>query len=83
MSDYLNKKPIINLFVVIIIFSLDRISKFYVILQSEKNISFLVVNTVSEGELYFFIKEAITLSFSDKYFFAVFQYVGVLFMSWS
>ena len=40
MSDYLNKKPIINLFVVIIIFSLDRISKFYVILQSEKNISY-------------------------------------------
>jgi len=39
MSDYLNKKSIINLFVVIIIFSLDRISKFYVILQSEKNIS--------------------------------------------
>ena len=40
MSDYLNKKSIINLFVVIIIFSLDRISKFYVILQSEKNISY-------------------------------------------
>ena len=40
MSDYLNKKSIINLFVVIIIFSLDRISKFYVILQSEKNVSY-------------------------------------------
>ena len=40
MSDYLNKKSIINLFVVIIIFSLDRISKLYVILQSEKNISY-------------------------------------------
>ena len=40
MSDYLNKKSIINLFVVIIIFSLDRISKFYVISQSEKNLSY-------------------------------------------
>ena len=57
MSDYLNKKSIINLFVVIIIFSLDRISKFYVILQSEKNISddlfeskFLNINLVwNEG----------------------------------
>ena len=40
MSDYLNKNSIINLFTVIIIFSLDRISKFYVILQSEKNLSY-------------------------------------------
>ena len=40
MSDYLNKKSIIDLFTVIIIFSLDRISKFYVILQSEKKISY-------------------------------------------
>ena len=40
MSDYLNKKSIINLFTVIVIFSLDRISKFYVISQSEKNLSY-------------------------------------------
>ena len=40
MSDYLNKNFIINLFTVIIIFSLDRISKFYVIYQSEKNLSY-------------------------------------------
>ena len=40
MSDYLNKKSIIDLFTVIIIFSLDRISKFYVISQSEKNLSY-------------------------------------------
>ena len=40
MSDYLNKRFIINLFTVIIIFSLDRISKFYVISQSEKNLSY-------------------------------------------
>ena len=40
MSDYLNKNSIINLFTVIVIFSLDRISKFYVISQSEKNLSY-------------------------------------------
>ena len=40
MSDYLNKNSIIDLFTVIIIFSLDRISKFYVISQSEKNLSY-------------------------------------------
>ena len=40
MSDYLNKRLIINLFTVIIIFSLDRISKFYVISQGEKNLSY-------------------------------------------
>ena len=40
MSDYLNKRLIINLFTVIIIFSVDRISKFYVISQSEKNLSY-------------------------------------------
>ena len=40
MSDYLNKKSIINLFTVIVIFSLDRISKFYVISESEKNLSY-------------------------------------------
>ena len=40
MSDYLNKNFLINLLTIIIIFSLDRISKFYVILQSEKNLSY-------------------------------------------
>ena len=40
MSDYLNKNSIIYLFTLIIIFSLDRISKFYVISQSEKNLSY-------------------------------------------
>ena len=40
MSDYLNKKSIIDSLIVIIIFSLDRISKFYVISQSEKNLSY-------------------------------------------
>ena len=37
MSDYLNKNFYINFFTIIIIFSLDRISKFYVIFQNEKN----------------------------------------------
>ena len=40
MSKYLNKNFFINLLIIIIIFSLDRISKFYVILQSEKNLSY-------------------------------------------
>jgi signal peptidase II len=37
MSDYLNKNFYINFFTIIIIFSLDRISKFYVISQNENN----------------------------------------------
>ena len=37
MSDYLNKNFYINFFTIIIIFSVDRISKFYVISQNEKN----------------------------------------------
>ena len=37
MSDYLNKNFYINFFTIIIIFSFDRISKFYVISQNEKN----------------------------------------------
>ena len=37
MSDYLNKNFYINFFIIVIIFSLDRISKFYVISQNEKN----------------------------------------------
>ena len=52
-----------------------------ILLQSEKKTSFLEVSTVSEGDLYFFIKLNITLSFLDKYFLALFQYEGVLLMS--
>ena len=40
MSDYLNKNFLINLFTILSIFFLDRISKFYVISQSEKNLSY-------------------------------------------
>ena len=39
MPDYLKKKFFINLLIIIIIFSLDRISKFYIILKSETNLS--------------------------------------------
>ena len=39
MPDYLKKNYFINLLVIIIIFSLDRISKFYVIHKSETNLS--------------------------------------------
>ena len=39
MPDYLKKSFFINLFIIIIIFSLDRISKFYVIFKSETNLS--------------------------------------------
>ena len=71
MSDYLNKNSIINLFTVIIIFSLDRISKFYVISQSEKNLSydlfdskFLNINLVWNEGIAFGL-----LSFDEKYFY--------------
>ena len=39
MPDYLKKSFFINLLIIIIIFSLDRVSKFYVILNSESNLS--------------------------------------------
>ena len=71
MSDYLNKRLIINLFTVIIIFSLDRISKFYVISQSEKNFSydlfeskFLNINLVWNEGIAFGL-----LSFDEMYFY--------------
>ena len=71
MSDYLNKKSIIDLFTVIIIFSLDRISKFYVISQSEKNFSydlfeskFLNINLVWNEGIAFGL-----LSFDEMYFY--------------
>ena len=51
-----------------------------ILLHSEKNIFFLEVSTASEGDLYLLISDDITLSLLDKYFFAVFQYLGFLFM---
>tara|TARA_B100001769_G_C21927197_1_gene499801 strand:- start:42 stop:542 length:501 start_codon:yes stop_codon:yes gene_type:complete len=40
MPNYLNKNFLINLFIILVIFFSDRISKFYVISQSEKNLSY-------------------------------------------
>ena len=40
MLNYFNKNFFINLFTIVIIFFLDRSSKFYVIFQSEKNLSY-------------------------------------------
>ena len=40
MPNYLNKNFFINSFIILVIFFLDRISKFYVISQSEKNLSY-------------------------------------------
>ena len=39
MPNYLNKKFFINFFIILFIFGLDRISKFYVIFQNKKNLS--------------------------------------------
>ena len=45
MSNYLNKNFFIKLFIILVIFFLDRISKFYVISQSEKNLSYDLFQT--------------------------------------
>ena len=39
MSKYLNKSFIVNLFIILSIFSLDRFTKVYVISENEKNLS--------------------------------------------
>ena len=71
MSNYLNKNFLINLLTIIIIFALDRISKFYVISQSEKNFSydlfeskFLNINLVWNEGIAFGL-----LSFDEMYFY--------------
>ena len=50
MSDYINKKNFfVNFFLIVIIFSLDRLSKFYVISQSETNLfisQFININLI-------------------------------------
>ena len=71
MSNYIDKIFIKNFLVVIIIFSLDRISKFYVIYLSEKNLSynlfqskFLNISLVWNEGIAFGL-----LSFDEKYFY--------------
>ena len=39
MSKYLNKSFIVNLFIILSIFGLDRFTKVYVISENEKNLS--------------------------------------------
>ena len=39
MSNFLNKNLVINFFIILVIFGLDRITKLYVISESEKNLS--------------------------------------------
>ena len=45
------------------------------------NLTYSTGVSIFDGDLYFCIKAAITLSFLDRYFFALFQYLGILLMS--
>jgi len=71
MVNYLNKNFFINFFLIIFIFFLDRISKFYVISQSEKNLSadlftskFLNISLIWNEGIAFGL-----LSFDESYFY--------------
>ena len=71
MLGYFNRRFLINLITVLIIFSLDRISKSYVILLSEKNLShslfqskYLNISLVWNEGIAFGL-----LSFDEKYFY--------------
>jgi len=73
MLDYLKKNYFINLIIIIIIFSLDRISKIYVILKSETNLSsslftskFLNVNLIWNEGIAFGL-----LSFDQKLYYNI------------
>ena len=73
MPNYLKKNYFINLFIIIIIFSLDRISKFYVILKSETNLSsnlftskFLNINLIWNEGIAFGL-----LSFDQKLYYDI------------
>ena len=80
MSDYLNKNSIIDLFTVIIIFSLDRISKFYVVFKSETILSsnlfsskFLNINLIWNEGIAFGL-----LSFDQKLYYNILTLLIVL-----
>ena len=71
MVNYFNKNFFINFFLIISIFFLDRISKFYVISQSEKNLSadlftskFLNISLIWNEGIAFGL-----LSFDETYFY--------------
>tara|TARA_B100001059_G_C17775641_1_gene551078 strand:- start:250 stop:735 length:486 start_codon:yes stop_codon:yes gene_type:complete len=71
MLDFLKKSLFINFLIITIIFSLDRISKFYVILKSESNFSsslftskFLNINLIWNDGIAFGL-----LSFDEKIYY--------------
>ena len=73
MLEYLKKNFFVYIFIIIIIFSLDRISKFYVILKSETNLSsnlftskFLNINLIWNEGIAFGL-----LSFDQKLYYDI------------
>ena len=77
MLDYFNKKFLFNIFLIIIIFSLDRISKIYVISQSEKNLfndlfqsKFLNISLIWNEGIAFGL-----LSFDEGYFYNILTFL--------
>ena len=80
MTDYLKKNFFINLLIIIIIFSLDRVSKFYVILKSETNLSsslftskFLNINLIWNEGIAFGL-----LSFDQKLYYNILTLLIIL-----
>ena len=77
MFDYLNRKFLFNIFLILIIFSLDRISKIYVISQSEKNLfndlfqsKFLNISLIWNEGIAFGL-----LSFDEGYFYNILTFL--------
>ena len=73
MSKYLNKSFIVNLFIILSIFGLDRFTKVYVISENEKNLSselfvskFLNINLIYNEGIAFGL-----LSFNQSYFYNI------------
>ena len=77
MLDYFNKKFLFNIFFIFIIFSLDRVSKIYVISQSEKNLfndlfqsKFLNISLIWNEGIAFGL-----LSFDEGYFYNILTFL--------
>jgi len=77
MRDYFNKKFLFNIFLILIIFSLDRVSKIYVISQSEKNLlndlfqsKFLNISLIWNEGIAFGL-----LSFDEGYFYNILTFL--------
>ena len=80
MPEYLKKNFFVCIFIIMIIFSLDRISKFYVILKSETNLSsnlftskFLNINLIWNEGIAFGL-----LSFDQKLYYNVLTFLIIL-----